>query len=406
MLCYTLILLFINLPIHLPIIYFLCYDDIFAQLARFFMSLQYYSPRPLNTNSNILNLNSKTKILQHLLSIEGLKAPVLETILATAKAFQTQHNIDPAINQQAAKTYQNILGHLPHLVSVFFENSTRTRTTFELAAMRLGLPMQHLNVQTSSTQKGESLVDTLENLIAMGGDMFVIRHGDSGACHTLARFLQERSVQLKQQLKLQNPQNNQSNFIKRLENINLINAGDGQYAHPTQSLLDMYTISQNLPRFQDLRVLIVGDVMHSRVARSNIFALNALGCPEIRVFAPYNLLPQGIDSWGVHLQNNFETALQDVDVVMMLRLQKERMQSGLISDLEDYHQKYGLNAKRLSLAKPNALVMHPGPINRGVEISSDVADGVQSQIMQEVENGVFIRMAVFDYLIKQKLHIL
>jgi aspartate carbamoyltransferase catalytic subunit len=353
------------------------------------MSLQYQN-RPFS-----VNVSSKSaKCLQHLLTLEGLKTHILNDILMQAQAFHKQHQINPALNQQQISLYQKILGYIPQSMSVFFENSTRTRTTFEMAAQRLGLPMQHLNIQTSSTQKGESLTDTMENLLAMGADIFVIRHGDSGASHTLARFFKQRSAEI---------QNTHPSLATRMQNCHLINAGDGQHAHPTQSLLDIYTIKQTFPNIQDLRVLIVGDVLHSRVARSNIFALSALGCPEIRVLAPYNLLPASIEGWGVHLQKNFEQAIEGVDVVMMLRLQKERMQSGLIANLEDYHQNYGLNAERFSKAKPHAIVMHPGPINRGVEISSDIADGVASKIMHEVENGVFIRMAVFDYLIKNRL---
>jgi aspartate carbamoyltransferase catalytic subunit len=354
------------------------------------MSLQYLPPPSLHSASL-----KNPKKLQHLLSLEGLKAPILQSILGKAQTFHEQHQVNPAINIAQALFYEKHLGRIPHSMSVFFENSTRTRTTFELAAQRLGLPMQHLNIQTSSTQKGESLIDTMENLVAMGADIFVIRHADSGAGYNLARYFKERA---------QIVDKSHASLANRMKHCHIINAGDGQHAHPTQSLLDMYTIMQTHPNIQDLRVLIVGDVLHSRVARSNIFALSSLGCPEIRVLAPYNLLPKSIADWGVHLQSNFEQAIEGVDVIMMLRLQKERMQSGLIADQNDYHQYYGLNAKRLAKAKPNAIVMHPGPINRGVEISSDVADGLSSQIMQEVENGVFVRMAVFDHLICNRFH--
>jgi len=254
---------------------------------------------------------------------------------------------------------------------VFFENSTRTRTTFELAAQRLSADVISLNVSTSSTSKGETLFDTLRNLEAMAADIFVVRHADSGAAHFIAEHV--------------------------CPNLAIINGGDGRHAHPTQGMLDMLTIRRHKGDFENLSVAIVGDILHSRVARSNMLALKTLGCPDIRVIAPKTLLPIGLEeSYGVRVFSDANEGLKDVDVVIMLRLQRERMQGGLLPSEGEFFKLYGLTEKRLKLAKPDAIVMHPGPINRGVEIESAVADGEQSVILNQVTYGIAIRMAVLS----------
>ncbi|WP_134552263.1 aspartate carbamoyltransferase catalytic subunit, partial [Pseudomonas aeruginosa] len=249
--------------------------------------------------------------------------------------------------------------------------STRTRTTFELAAQRLSADVISLNVSTSSTSKGETLTDTLRNLEAMAADMFVVRHSDSGAAHFIAEHVSP--------------------------NVAVINGGDGRHAHPTQGMLDMLTIRRHKGNFEQLSVAIVGDILHSRVARSNMLALKTLGCPDIRVIAPRTLLPIGLEEqYGVRVFTNADEGLKDVDVVIMLRLQRERMQGGLLPSEGEFFKLYGLTEKRLKLAKPDAIVMHPGPINRGVEIESAVADGAQSVILNQVTYGIAIRMAVLS----------
>ena len=255
--------------------------------------------------------------------------------------------------------------------NVFFENSTRTRTTFELAAQRLSADVISLNVSTSSTSKGETLFDTLRNLEAMAADIFVVRHADSGAAHFIAEHV--------------------------CPNLAIINGGDGRHAHPTQGMLDMLTIRRHKGDFEKLSVAIVGDILHSRVARSNMLALKTLGCPDIRVIAPKTLLPIGLEeSYGVRVFTDANEGLKDVDVVIMLRLQRERMQGGLLPSEGEFYRLFGLTEQRLKLAKPDALVMHPGPINRGVEIESAVADGPQSVILNQVTYGIAIRMAVLS----------
>jgi aspartate carbamoyltransferase catalytic subunit len=253
---------------------------------------------------------------------------------------------------------------------MFFEASTRTRTTFELAAKRLSADVLNLNIGVSSTSKGETLLDTLRNIEAMQCDMFVVRHAESGAAEFVARHVQPH--------------------------IAVLNAGDGRHAHPTQAMLDMFTIRRHKGRFSELSVAIVGDILHSRVARSQIHALNILGTGEVRVIAPKTLLPAHVESLGVKVFHDLHRGLRDADVVIMLRLQRERMQGALLPSEQEYFRQYGLTTKRLAVAKPDVLIMHPGPINRGVEIDSSVADGPHSVILEQVTNGIAVRMAVMS----------
>ncbi|MBZ0126093.1 MAG: aspartate carbamoyltransferase catalytic subunit, partial [Rhodocyclaceae bacterium] len=260
--------------------------------------------------------------------------------------------------------------------NLFFENSTRTRTTFEIAAKRLSADVINLNINTSSTSKGETLLDTVDNLSAMQADMFVVRHAASGAPFLIAQHLAAMG----------------------LEHIHVINAGDGRHAHPTQGLLDMYTIRHYKRNFNDLVVAIVGDVLHSRVARSQIHALTTLGVPEVRVIGPKTLLPSEVEKLGVRVFHDMREGLKDVDVVMMLRLQNERMKGALLPSPQEFFKSYGLTADKLQCAKPDAIVMHPGPMNRGVEIDSAVADGPHAVILPQVTFGIAVRMAVMSML--------
>jgi len=260
--------------------------------------------------------------------------------------------------------------------NVFFENSTRTRTTFEIAAKRLSADVVNLNIGSSSTSKGESLIDTIDNLAAMSADMFVMRHSESGAPTFMAQHLNRTSG----------------------GTIHVINAGDGRHAHPTQALLDMYTIRHYKKDFTKLRVAIVGDILHSRVARSDIHALTTLGCPEVRAVGPNTLLPSHLDNMGVRVYHDLVEGIKDCDVIIMLRLQKERMTGALIPSAQEYFKHFGLTEEKLRHAKPDAIVMHPGPMNRGVEIDSAVADGPQSVILNQVTFGIAVRMAVMSIL--------
>ncbi|WP_296270009.1 aspartate carbamoyltransferase catalytic subunit [Pseudomonas sp. UBA6323] len=308
-----------------------------------------------------LQLNDQGQ-LRHFLSLDGLPRELLTEILDTADSFLE-------VGARAVKKVPLLRGKT--VCNVFFENSTRTRTTFELAAQRLSADVISLNVSTSSTSKGETLFDTLRNLEAMAADIFVVRHADSGAAHFIAEHV--------------------------CPNLAIINGGDGRHAHPTQGMLDMLTIRRHKGDFENLSVAIVGDILHSRVARSNMLALKTLGCPDIRVIAPKTLLPIGLEeSYGVRVFSNANEGLKDVDVVIMLRLQRERMQGGLLPSEGEFYRLFGLTEQRLKLAKPDALVMHPGPINRGVEIESAVADGPQSVILNQVTYGIAIRMAVLS----------
>ena len=301
--------------------------------------------------------------LQHLLSIEGLPRRILTDILDTAENFVS-------VTEREVKKVPLLRGKT--VCNIFFENSTRTRTTFEIAAKRLSADVLNLNVSTSSQSKGESILDTVNNLIAMHADMFVVRHQQSGAAHFIAQHVPPH--------------------------ISVINAGDGRHAHPTQGLLDVFTIRKYKPEMHNLRVAIVGDVLHSRVARSEIHALTTLGVPEIRVIAPRTLLPEGVEKLGVQVFHNIEEGLRDVDVIMMLRLQNERMSGALLPSTQEFFQTFGLTPERLARAKADAIVMHPGPMNRGVEIDSAVADGKQSVILPQVTYGIAVRMAVMAIL--------
>jgi len=308
-----------------------------------------------------LQLNDQGQ-LRHFLSLDGLPRELLTEILDTADSFLE-------VGARAVKKVPLLRGKT--VCNVFFENSTRTRTTFELAAQRLSADVISLNVSTSSTSKGETLFDTLRNLEAMAADIFVVRHAASGAAHFIAEHV--------------------------CPNLAIINGGDGRHAHPTQGMLDMLTIRRHKGSFENLSVAIVGDILHSRVARSNMLALKTLGCPDIRVIAPKTLLPIGLEeSYGVRVFSDANEGLKGVDVVIMLRLQRERMTGGLLPSEGEFYRLFGLTEQRLKLAKPDALVMHPGPINRGVEIESAVADGPQSVILNQVTYGIAIRMAVLS----------
>ncbi|MXS79622.1 aspartate carbamoyltransferase [Nitrosomonas eutropha] len=307
-----------------------------------------------------LNKNGE---LQHLLTTEGLPVAILRHILDTAESFT-------GVTERDVKKIPLLRGK--SVFNLFFEPSTRTRTTFEIAAKRLSADVINLSMAVSSQTKGETLLDTVNNLSAMHADMFVVRHNQSGAAHLIARHV--------------GPE------------IHVINAGDGWHAHPTQALLDMFTIRRYKQDFHTLRVAIIGDILHSRVARSQIHALTTLGVPEIRVIAPKTLLPARVERLGVHVYHNMTQGLKDVDVLMMLRLQHERMESAHLPSTEEYFKYYGLTPGKLLLARSDAIVMHPGPMNRGVEIDSEVADGSQSVILPQVGFGIAVRMAVMSIL--------
>ena len=302
--------------------------------------------------------------LQHLLSTEGLPAPILRDILDRTASF---------VNMDEGSEIKKVpLLHGKSVFNLFFENSTRTRTTFEIAAKRLSADVVNLNIGSSSSSKGETLLDTVDNLCAMHADMFVVRHSQSGAAHLIARHVAPE--------------------------VHVINAGDGRHAHPTQALLDMFTIRHYKKEFHNLRVALVGDILHSRVARSQIHALTTLGVPEVRVIAPKTLLPACVERLGVHVYHDMQQGLRDVDAVMMLRLQHERMQGAALPSAQEYFKYYGLTQEKLALAKADAIVMHPGPMNRGVEIDSSVADGTHSVILPQVTFGIAVRMAVMSML--------
>jgi len=263
--------------------------------------------------------------------------------------------------------------------NLFFESSTRTRTTFEIAAKRLSADVINLNIGASSTSKGETLLDTVDNLVAMNADMFVVRHSQSGAPYLIATHLNRTGR----------------------THVHVINAGDGRHAHPTQGLLDLFTIRHYKRDFRGLTVAIVGDVLHSRVARSLIHGLTTLGTPEVRVIGPQTLLPTAASAMGVHVYHDMREGLKGCDVVVMLRLQSERMKGALLPSPGEYFKHYGLTPEKLALAKPDAIVMHPGPMNRGVEIDSAVADGERSVILPQVTFGIAVRMAVMSMLAGQ-----
>ena len=308
------------------------------------------------THNPQLNKNGE---LKHLLSIEGLSPAILQHILDTAEPFV-------GVAEREIKKVPLLRGKA--IFNLFFEPSTRTRTTFEIAAKRLSADVINFNIGSSSQTKGETLLDTVNNLSAMQADMFIVRHSQSGAAHLIARHV--------------------------APHISVINAGDGRHAHPTQGLLDLFTIRRYKKDLTRLRVAIVGDIMHSRVARSQIHALTTMGVPEVRVIAPKTLLPAGVERLGVHVYHTMPEGLKDVDVVIMLRLQNERMNGALLASAEEYFKYYGLTPEKLARAKPDAIVMHPGPMNRGIEIDSSVADGPQSVILPQVRFGIAVRMAV------------
>ena len=307
-------------------------------------------------------LNAHGELI-HLLSIEGLPREVLTHILDTAGTFLS-------VNDREVKKVPLLRGK--SVFNLFFENSTRTRTTFEIAAKRLSADVINLDIARSSTAKGESLLDTIANLSAMHADMFVVRHGESGAPYLIARHC--------------------------APHVHVVNAGDGRHAHPTQGLLDMYTIRHYKRDFTQLTVAIVGDIVHSRVARSDIHALTTLGVPEVRVVGPRTLVPGDLRAMGVRVCHDMAEGMKGADVIIMLRLQNERMTGAMLPSAGEFSKTFGLTPDKLALAKPDAIVMHPGPINRGVEIDSSVADGQASVILPQVTFGIAVRMAVMSII--------
>ena len=305
-----------------------------------------------------LNKNGE---LIHLLSTEGLPRAILEQVLDTAANFVS-------VSDREVKKIPLLRGK--SVFNLFFENSTRTRTTFEIAAKRLSADVINLDIARSSTSKGETLLDTIANLSAMAADLFVVRHSDSGAPYLIAQHV--------------------------APHVHVINAGDGRHAHPTQGLLDVFTIKHFKKDFSNLTVAIVGDVLHSRVARSDIHALTTLGCAEVRVVGPKTLVPAELAQMGLQVFHRLEDGIKDCDVVIMLRLQNERMSGALLPSSQEFYKSFGLTPEKLQLAKPDAIVMHPGPVNRGVEIASEVVDGKQSVVLPQVTFGIAIRMAVMS----------
>ena len=301
--------------------------------------------------------------LIHLLSIEGLPRATLTQILDAASTFLS-------VKDREVKKVPLLRGK--SVFNLFFENSTRTRTTFEIAAKRLSADVLNLDIARSSTAKGESLLDTVANLSAMHADMFVVRHSESGAPYLIAQHC--------------------------APHVHVVNAGDGRHAHPTQALLDMYTIRHYKRHFHELSVAIVGDIVHSRVARSDIHALTTLGVPDIRAVGPRTLVPADLREMGVRVCHDMEEGIRGADVIIMLRLQNERMSGAMLPSAGEFFKSFGLTAQKLQLAKPDAIVMHPGPINRGVEIDSPVADGSNSVILPQVTFGIAVRMAVMSII--------
>lgn len=299
--------------------------------------------------------------LYHLLSTEGLPRSLIERILNTADGFL-------AVGSREIKSVPLLRGR--SVFNLFFENSTRTRTTFEIAAKRLSADVYNLNIAASSTAKGESLLDTIDNLTAMQADIFVVRHAQGGAPYLIARHL--------------------------APHVHVVNAGDGRHAHPTQALLDLFTIRHYKGSFDNLSVAIVGDILHSRVARSDIHALLTMGVKDIRAVGPLTLLPTELEELGVRVCTRLEDGIKDADVIIMLRLQNERMRGAFIPSAQEYFRSYGLTRAALKHAKPDCIVMHPGPMNRGVEIESSVADGPNSVILRQVSFGIAVRMAVLS----------
>ncbi len=301
--------------------------------------------------------------LRHFLTLHGLPRETLLEILDTAESFiGFAHREIRKVPLLRGKT----------LVNLFFEPSTRTRTTFEIAAKRLSADVINMSATRMSTSKGETILDTVRTLEAMHTDMFVVRDSASGAAHLIAQHLSPH--------------------------VRVINAGDGRHAHPTQAMLDMFTIRREKGGFDDLQVAIVGDILHSRVARSQIHALKILDVDDIRVIAPRTLIPTEVEAMGVRVFSDLRSGLKDADVIIMLRLQRERMEGQLVPSEQEYFNRFGLTEEKLQCAKPDAIVMHPGPINRGLEIASSVADGDRSVILAQVTNGIAVRMSIMATL--------
>lgn len=298
---------------------------------------------------------------RHLLGLEHLTAEEILLILDNARAFKE-------VGQRTVKKVPALRGKT--VASLFYENSTRTKTSFEIAAKRLSADVVSFNVATSSVKKGESLLDTARTLEALGADIIIMRHGTPGACHLLA---------------------------SRLRHASIVNAGDGCHEHPTQGLLDAFTMREKKGRIEGLTVAIVGDILHSRVARSNVYALTKLGA-KVRLVGPPTLVPREFERWGAEVHHNLQSGIKDADVINILRIQMERQRMNFFPGIREYQLLYGIREKRLRGAKPDVLIMHPGPVNRGVEITSDLADGPHSVITEQVSNGVAARMAVLYLL--------
>ena len=295
--------------------------------------------------------------LSHFLNIKELPKSYIEDIISRSEEIHNNSNI--------RKYSENVVA------SLFFEPSTRTKTTFELASKRLSANFINIDISNSSTAKGESIIDMVKTIEAMNCQMFVVRHSVPGTAHYIAESVSK--------------------------NISVINAGDGSNEHPTQAMLDVFTIKKHKGGFHDLKISIVGDILHSRVAKSLIYALNTLGTKQINIVGPEKLIPEDYQELNVNYFSNMDEGINDADVIIMLRLQKERMHDALIS-LDTYYDDYGLNESRLKYAKDDVIVMHPGPINRGIEIESTVADGPNSVILNQVSYGISVRMAIMSML--------
>ncbi len=309
-----------------------------------------------------IQFNSKNQ-LKHLLNVELLNLEHIKEIISLADYY----------DNEKIKKFNDLNGKT--IANLFFEPSTRTKTTFELASKKLSADFINIDVANSSANKGESVLDMIKTLEAMNCDMFIVRHSVSGTPHYIAQEVGD--------------------------NIAVINAGDGSHAHPTQAMLDMYTIKKNKGGFQNLNISIVGDILHSRVARSTISALKVLSVKNINIVGPKNLMPDNINQLNANYMESLEEGIAEADVIIMLRLQKERMHEALIST-DDYYKKYGLTKQKLKAAKKDVIVMHPGPINRGIEIDSDVADGKHSVILDQVSSGIAIRMAIMSLIFKNR----
>ncbi|MAQ73234.1 MAG: aspartate carbamoyltransferase catalytic subunit [Gammaproteobacteria bacterium] len=309
-----------------------------------------------------IQFNSKNQ-LKHLLNVELLNLEHIKEIISLADYY----------DNEKIKKFNDLNGKT--IANLFFEPSTRTKTTFELASKKLSADFINIDVANSSANKGESVLDMIKTLEAMNCDMFIVRHSVSGTPHYIAQEVGD--------------------------NIAVINAGDGSHAHPTQAMLDMYTIKKSKGGFQNLNISIVGDILHSRVARSTIAALKVLSVKNINIVGPKNLMPDNINQLNANYMESLEEGIAEADVIIMLRLQKERMHEALIST-DDYYKKYGLTKQKLKAAKKDVIVMHPGPINRGIEIDSDVADGKHSVILDQVSSGIAIRMAIMSLIFKNR----